>query len=430
MLLIKNGKILTMSGINYENGYIIIENGKIVEVGKDAGYLESKYFNNDNRGNNGSNCGKSGSTDDGSDSVIDASGKYVLPGFIDAHCHVGMWEDSVGFEGSDGNEATDPVTPQLRAIDGVYYMDRSFVEAREGGVTTVVTGPGSANVFGGQFAALKTYGKRVEDMIVKEPIAVKIAFGENPKSVYKDRNQMPTTRMATAAILRENLKKAVEYKEALEEEKKNEKTKAADKDTDTDKDVDKNKGKDKIKFDMKMDILVKVLNKEIPLKAHAHRADDILTAIRIAKEFDVNITIDHCTEGHLIKDILREEGISAIVGPFLTDRSKIELRNLSVKTPGILSRTGVKVAIMTDHPVIPIQNLWLCAAMAVREGMDEEEALKAITINAAQITGIDSRVGSIEAGKDADIVIFDGHPFDIKSRVDFTIINGEKVYVR
>lgn len=392
MLLIKNGRIYTMAGNIYEKGYILIDNGKIIKVGQGDSYLEESNFN------------------DEVNEVIDAEGKYVLPGFIDAHCHVGMWEDSTGFEGADGNECTDPITPQLRAIDGVYYSDRSFTEARENGVTTVVTGPGSANVIGGQFVALKTYGSRVEDMIIKEPVAVKVAFGQNPKGVYKGQNKMPTTRMATAALLRENLQKALEYKKSMEESKKD------------------GENKDKVKYDMKMDILVKVLNKELPLKAHAHRADDILTAIRIAKEFDVNLTIDHCTEGQFVKDILVEEGISAIVGPFLTDRSKVELKNLSVKTPGVLSNAGVKVAIMTDHPVIPIQNLWLCAAMAVREGMDEYEALKSITINSAEIVGIDNRVGSLEAGKDADIVIFDGHPFDIKSRASTTIINGEVVF--
>jgi imidazolonepropionase-like amidohydrolase len=323
MLLIKNGKIYTMVGNVYEKGYILIDNGKIIKVGQGESYLKDSNFDNE------------------VNEVIDAKGKYVLPGFIDAHCHVGMWEDSTGFEGADGNECTDPITPQLRAIDGVYYFDRSFTEARENGVTTVVTGPGSANVIGGQFVALKTYGSRVEDMIIKEPVAVKVAFGQNPKGVYKGQNKMPTTRMATAALLRENLQKALEYKKSMEESKKD------------------GENKDKVKYDMKMDILVKVLNKELPLKAHAHRADDILTAIRIAKEFDVNLTIDHCTEGQFIKDILVEEGISAIVGPFLTDRSKVELKNLSVKTPGVLSNAGVKVALMTDHPVIPIQNLWL-----------------------------------------------------------------------
>lgn len=392
MLLIKNAKILTMTDINYENGYILAEKGKIISIGDNIDFEKSLNLNFDKV------------------KIIDAKGSFVLPGFIDAHCHVGMWEDSVGSEGADGNEGTDPVTPQLRAIDGVYYSDRSFAEARESGVTTVVTGPGSANVIGGQFAALKTYGIRVEDMIIREPVAMKVAFGENPKRVYGGKKQMPSTRMATAALLRENLIKAIEYKEKLDN---------------YNKDKENN---EKPKFDFKLESLVKVLSGEIPLKMHAHRADDILTAIRIAKEFGLRYTLDHCTEGYLIKDVLAEEGVHAIVGPMLSDRSKIELRSMSLKNPGILSNTGIKTAIMTDHPVIPVQYLGLCAAMAVREGMNEEEALKAITINAAEICEIDDRVGSLEVGKDADIVIFSAHPFELKSKVLTTIINGNIVY--
>ncbi|RCX12744.1 imidazolonepropionase-like amidohydrolase [Anaerobacterium chartisolvens] len=394
MLLVKNGKILTMAGISYDNGYILADEAKIIEIGDDISKAERAVSGR------------------GDVTVIDAEACYVLPGFIDAHCHVGMWEDSVGFEGDDGNESTDPVTPQLRAIDAVYHADRAFVEAREGGVTTVVTGPGSSNVIGGQFAALKTYGRRIEDMIIKAPVAMKVAFGENPKTVYNEKRQMPITRMATAALLRENLMKAAEYKELLEKHYADE------------------ENNDKPEFDIKLDALVKVLRREIPVKAHAHRADDILTAVRIAREFGIDLTIEHCTEGYLIKDILLEEGVRAIVGPLITDRSKIELKNQSIKAPGILSRAGIKLAIMTDHPCIPIQYLCLCAAIAAREGMDETEALKAITINAAQITGIDDRVGSLEKGKDADMVIFKGHPFELKSRVYATIINGNIVYRR
>jgi len=390
MLLIRNGKILTMTGTDYDNGYVLIDKGKIIEVGEGKKSFRGKKDLE----------------------IIDAEGKYVLPGFIDAHCHIGMWEDAVGFEGEDGNEMTDPVTPHLRAIDGVYYLDRCFREALENGVTTVVTGPGSANVIGGQFAALKTFGRRIEEMIIKEPVAIKVAFGENPKTVYNERKQAPSTRMATAAILRENLMKAKEYMQLWDEYNKDK------------------ENADKPEYDIKMEALLKVLRKEIPIKAHAHRADDILTAIRIAKEFDVRITIEHCTEGHLIKDILLEEGVSAIAGPMLTDRSKVELRNMSVKAPGILSKAGVKTAIMTDHPCVPIQYLSLCAALAVREGMDEKEALKAITINAAELTEIEERVGSIEKGKDADIIIMDGHPLEFKTRVVTTIINGQVVYER
>lgn len=391
MLLIKNGKILTMDGTDYENGYVLIDNGKIAGVGSADTFDESQFS---------------------IDKIIDAQGGYVLPGFIDAHCHVGMWEDSVGFEGDDGNEDTDPVTPHLRAIDAINPNDRAFEEAREAGVTTVVTGPGSANVIGGQFAAIKTYGRRIDEMILKEPIAMKVAFGENPKTVYHQKNQSPVTRMATAAILRESLMKARDYKRTMDE---------------YNADPEEN---DKPDFDFKMESLLKVLNKEIPLKAHAHRADDIFTALRIAREFNLNITLEHCTEGHLIADYLKEEAIPVNVGPSLSDRSKVELKHLTFKTPGILAKEGLSVAIITDHPVTPIQYLPLCAALAVREGMDEYEALKAITINAANNCGIDDRVGSIKAGKDADITIFNGHPLDFRTRAEYVLINGKIVYER
>ncbi|HEX2946012.1 MAG TPA: amidohydrolase [Clostridia bacterium] len=390
MLLVKNARLLTMAGKEIQNGYAAADEGKITALGNDAAELERLE----------AECNE----------LIDAKGHYVVPGFVDAHCHVGMCEDSVGFEGDDGNEMTDPVTPHLRAIDGIYHADRAFQEALEGGVTTVVTGPGSANVIGGQFAALKTYGRRVEDMLIREPVAMKVAFGENPKAVYHEKRQSPMTRMATAAILRESLMKAKEYSQMLDDYERD------------------SENYDKPDFDMKLEALLKVLKGEIPLKAHAHRADDILTAIRIAKEFGVRITIEHCTEGHLITDILREENVSVITGPFLTDRSKIELRNQSIKAPGIISKAGIKTAIMTDHPCTPVQYLPLCAAVAVKEGMDEQEALKAITINAAEIAGIADRVGSLEKGKDADMVIMDGHPLELRSKVLYTIINGQVVY--
>ncbi|EOD00401.1 amidohydrolase [Caldisalinibacter kiritimatiensis] len=386
MLLIKNGTIYTMAGEIIENGSILIENGKIKEIGKDiVAPLDVE--------------------------VIDAEGKMVTPGFIDAHCHIGLFEDGIGFEGDDGNEMVDPVTPHLRGIDGINPMDRTFEEAYQGGVTCAATGPGSANVIGGQFAAIKTYGRRIDDMIVKEPLAMKIAFGENPKRVYNAQKKSPMTRMATAAILRETLFKAKNYVEKQEKAKE-----------------DPSKAPE---FDMKMEAMAKVIRKEIPLKAHAHRADDILTAIRIAKEFDVDITLEHCTEGHLIADYLAEEQKPTIVGPSLSERSKFELKNLTFETPGVLNKAGVKVAIMTDSPVIPLQYLPLCAGLAVKSGMDEMEALKAITINAAEILGIDDRVGSIEVGKDADIVIFDGNPLkDINCKTVATIIDGKVVYKR
>ena len=391
MLFVKNARILTMAGRDFENGYILADKGKIIRLGEDPAEGERLAA-------------------EGSFETVDAAGCYIAPGFIDAHCHVGVWEDAVGFEGDDGNEMTDPVTPHLRGIDGVYHSDRAFVEARESGVTVVVTGPGSANVIGGQFAALKTYGRSVDEMILREPVAMKVAFGENPKTVYHEKRQAPMTRMATAAILRESLMKAREYKQLLD---------------DYERDGENN---DKPDYDIKMEALLRVLKGEIPLKAHAHRADDILTAIRIAKEFGVGITIDHCTEGHLITDLLLEEKVSVITGPFLTDRSKIELRNQSVKNPGILSKAGIRTAIMTAHPCTPIQYLPLCAAIAVKAGMDETDALKAITINAAEVTGISDRVGSLEPGKDADFTIFDGHPLELRSKVLYTVIDGKVVY--
>ena len=382
MILIKNGKIITMAEKDFENGCILIKDGKIEEIGENIKVDENVQ-------------------------VIDAKGAYVTPGFIDAHCHIGILEQDMGFEGSDLNEATDPLTPQLRAIDGINPMDTSFADARKGGITTVMTGPGSANPMGGQFAILKTQGVCVDDMIVKEPAAMKIAFGENPKRVYKAKNKMPTTRMATAALIRQILSMAKAYKVKKENALKEGKY---------------------FEENFKLEALLPVINKEIPLKAHCHRADDILTAIRIAKEFDVELTLDHCSEGHLIPEHVKKSGRPAIIGPTLTARSKIEVKNKTFKTPKALHDNGVKIAIMTDHPVIPIGYLPLCAGFAVKEGLEMKEALKAITINSAEILGIDDKVGSLEVGKDADIVISEGNPLESTSKIIYTIINGSIVY--
>ena len=388
MLFIKNAKILTMTGVDYELGFICCKDGKITDIG------------------NMDSMPKTGDTD----ILIDAKGLILMPGLVDSHCHVGMMEDSVGFEGDDVNEMTDPVTPNLRAIDGVYHADRAFVEARQNGVTTVITGPGSANVIGGQFAALKTYGRTVDEMVIKAPCAMKIAFGENPKAVYHEKHVAPTTRMATAAVLREQLYKAKEYLEALNEYQNNKEE------------------NDKPEWDMRLDALIPVIKGELVVKAHVHRADDILTAIRIAKEFNLDMTLDHCTEGWLIPDIIKEYGYDVILGPTLTDRSKIELRNQSLSAPGILSRAGVNVSIMSDHPEVPTQHLMLCAAIAAREGMTQEDALKAITINAAKSVRLNDRIGSLEVGKDADMVLYTSHPFDYMSKVKMTFINGQLIY--
>ncbi len=379
MRMIKNAHIITCAGQEYENGVIVFDD-KIRFVG--AAYEGS------------------------AEEIIDAGGKYVIPGIIDAHCHVGLFGDAVGFEGADANEDSDPVTPHLRAIDGICPQDRAFRDAREAGVTTVVTGPGSANAIGGQFAAVKTAGICVDDMIVKAPCAMKMALGENPKTVYNEKDQAPVTRMGTLAIIRETLFKAKNYRDELKK---------------YEEDSEEN---DRPDFDMKLEAMLPVINKEIPVKIHAHRADDICSAIRLAKEFDIDVTIEHCSDGDIVADILDREGLPLNLGPTLTDRSKPELKNLSFETYKNLSDRGLSVAIITDHPEITIENLPLCAALAADRGMDKEKALYAITINAAKNCRIDDRTGSLEVGKDADIAVFDKLPVNFGAKCVMTVING------
>lgn len=385
MILIKNGTINTITNGIFV-GDILIQGKKIVEIGENL--VAQKDIE-----------------------IIDAQGKFIFPGFIDAHTHLGLWEDGMGFEGADGNEETDPITPQLNPIDGINPMDRTFEEAVQGGITSVCTTPGSANVMGGECIAIKTYGRRIDNMVIKNPVASKIAFGENPKSCYGQDEKTPQTRMAIASLLRENLKKAEEYLEEIEL-------------------YEEHEDHDRPEYDIKMESLIPVLRREIPFKVHAHRADDIFTAIRIAKEFDLKLTLDHCTEGHLITEDLVEEGYPVVVGPSLSERSKIELRNLTFDTAGVLSNAGIQVSLMTDHPVIPVQYLPMCAGIAVKHGMKKDKAIEAITINPAKTLGIENRVGSLEIGKDADIVIWDGCPLEIQSNVLFTIIDGKIVYKR
>lgn len=383
-MLIKNGKIFTCEeGKIYEKGDILIKDGKISRIGEDL----SQYI--------------------GEEEVIDAKGLLIFPGFIEAHCHLGLHEEGNNGAGNGTNEASEPITPQMRAIDGINPFDGGFQYAREAGVTTAVIGPGSANVIGGQFAAVKTSGICIDDMIIKEPVAIKVAFGENPKRVYSGKNKMPNTRMAIAALLRETLTEAVNYK--------NRKIDAEIEDRDFSK-------------NLKYEALLPLINREIPMKAHAHRADDILTAIRIAKEFNLKLTLDHCTEGHLISDYIKRENLDAIVGPTLSFNGKAETLKKTFKTPKALIDKGIKVAITTDHPVVTIDNLALCAAMAMKEGITFNEALEAITINPAEIIGIDKRVGSLKEGKDGDLVILNGSPFEIATKTIYTIINGEVVY--
>ena len=337
--------------------------------------------------------------------IIDATDKNVYPGFVEAHCHMGLDGSGIGFEGDDCNEMTDILTPQLRAIDGINPMDPTFREAALAGITTVCTGPGSANVLGGTFTAIKTVGKRVDKMIVKKEVAMKCAFGENPKRCYKDKNNY--SRMSTASKLREMLLKAKEYDRKV--------TAAAE---------------DESKLpplDVKLEALRPVLHRELPLKAHAHQANDIFTALRIAQEFNVKLTLEHVTEGHLIVDELKDEPVPMAVGPSLTHASKFELRNKTFETPGILAAAGCQVSIITDSPVIQQQYLPLCAGLAIKSGMKEWDALKAITINAAKHIGIEDRVGSLEIGKDADILVIEGSCFEVSAQPEVVIIDGKVV---
>ena len=335
--------------------------------------------------------------------IIDASGLSVYPGFIDAHCHIGLDGTAIGYEGQDYNEYNDPVTPQLRAIDGINPMDASFKLALEGGVTCVSTGPGSSNPIGGGFTAIKTYGKRVDSMIVREISAMKCAFGENPKRVYREKGI--SSRMTNAAIIREALFKAKQYLAK--------KQAAGD-------DISKAPA-----YDVKMEALIPVLQKQIPLKAHAHQANDLFTALRIAKEFDVDITLEHVTEGHLIAEELAKENVRLAVGPTLGHPSKYELQHKCWETPGILADAGCAVSIITDSPVIPQEHLALCAGMAIKAGMKPFDALQAITINPAHHLGIQDRVGSLEVGKDADIVITDGSPFSVETLICYVLCDGK-----
>ena len=380
MLLIKNGYVKTMAGPDLPRGSVLIgDDGKILSVAETIDCPEA--------------------------TVIDAQGRLVTPGCVDAHCHIGLHNEACGWEGRDYNEMVDPITPQMRAIDSIYPFDESFGLALKGGVTSACTGPGSANVVGGTFVAIKLAGKRVDKMIIRDPIAMKCAFGENPKRCYGQAGKKsPMTRMATAALLRELLFKTRRYVE--------------------DKENGKTPG-----FDMKLEAMIPVIKGQLPLKAHAHRSDDILTAIRIAKEFGLKMTLDHCTDGAVIADELDEEGLPALVGPSRGSKSKLELISKSFTTPKALHDAGVKISIITDAPVIPLQYLPMCAALAVKEGLTADDAWKAITINPAESTGIADRVGSLEPGKDGDVVIWTSDPMTTVGAESFmTIVDGKIVY--
>lgn len=381
MLLIQNAYIKPMTGPDIPKGSLLIgDDGKIVAVGEKIAAPEGAQ-------------------------VIDAEGRLLTPGCVEAHCHIGLHNEAVGWEGMDYNEIVDPLTPQMRAIDSINPQDESFPLALRGGVTTACTGPGSANVVGGTFVVMKLSGNRVDDMVIKNPAAMKAAFGENPKRCYgQNGRKTPMTRMGVASLLRDLLMRTKRYAE----DKTGEKPPA---------------------YDAKLEAMLPVIKGELPLKAHAHRADDILTAIRIAKEFNLKLTLDHCTDGAVIADELAKEGYPAFVGPSLGSKSKIELQNKSFGTAGILNKAGVNVSIITDAPVIPLQFLPMCAGLAAHEGLDMEEAWKAITINPARQLGVDDRVGSLEAGKDADVVLWTANPLTtIGGESWMTFVDGKVVY--
>ena len=379
MLLIRHGHIKPVASPDFI-GDVLVDAGRIVALGERIEAPDAEVF--------------------------DADGLLVTPGFIDAHTHIGVDEEAMRWEGADYNEMSDPVTPDMRGIDGINPLDEAFENAVAAGVTAAMTGPGSANVIGGTFAAIKLRGTDVGDMIIRDPAAMKAAFGENPKGCYGQQGRKkPVTRMGIAALLRDTLWKAKRYQEDIHASE-----------TDEDK---------KRPFDPALEALLPVINREIPLKCHAHRADDILTAIRIARELDIRITLDHCTDGHLIIPQLKRAGYPVLVGPTMGHKSKIEVRNKTFRTPGLLDAAGLKVCLITDAPVIPLQYLPLCAGLAIKDGMREEAAWRAITLNPAEVIGISDRIGSLAPGMDADIAVFEGNPLrDIQARTRQVFIDG------
>jgi imidazolonepropionase-like amidohydrolase len=383
---ITGGRVVPISGEPIENGTVLVADGKITAVGADV------------------------KVPDGAQ-VIDAAGSWVLPGFVEAHGHVGVHEEAEGWAGSDTNEMTDPVTANVRALDAINPADLGFRDAVGGGVLAVNVNPGSGNPIGGQTCALKCWGRTVDEMLLRAPAGLKSALGENPKRVYGEQKKTPSTRLGVAAVIRGAFVEASNYQAKIDAE--------ARKPEDERKPVDR---------DLKLEALAKVLRREIPWRQHCHRADDIATAMRIADEFGYDLVIDHGTEAHLVADLLAARNIPVIIGPLFTSRSKVELRNRSLANPGKLAAAGVTIAITTDHPVVPINFLVHQASLSVKYGLDRETALRALTINPARIIGVDDRLGSLEAGKDADIVIWSGDPLDVLSRVQRAFMDGREIY--
>lgn len=382
-LAITNAHVVPIDGEPFD-GTVVIDDGTITALGADV------------------------SAPDGAD-VVDAGGKWLLPGLVDAHVHLGVWEEGEGWAGQDTNEMTDPVMAGARAIDGINPREQGFNDALAGGITSVNVNPGSGNPIGGQAVALKTYGRVVDEMVMRNPSGIKAALGENPKRVYGDQKKTPSTRLGVALTLRKAFTEARSYQAKLAR---------AEKDSDA----------DPVDGHLVNEALVKVLNREIPWRQHCHRADDIATAIRISEEFGYDLVLDHGTESYLIADLVAAKGVPVLYGPMIVSRSKVEVRDRSAAAPGILDRAGVKVCIITDHPVVPIEHLITQVAIAVKEGMDRDAAFRAVTINPAEVLGVSERVGSLTVGKDADVVLWSGDPLDLQSRVMQVWMDGREVY--
>ena len=383
-IAVTGGYVVPIAGDPIENGTVLIEDGRIVAVGTDADV---------------------DIPDDAE--LVDAAGMWVLPGFVESHGHVGVHEEGEGWAGNDTNEMTDPNGARFRALDAINPADEGFRDALAGGITTVVVKPGSGNPIGGQTVAIKVWGRTVDEMVLKEPCSVKSALGENPKRVYGDQKKTPSTRLGVAAIIRDALLKTQDYR-AKRDHAIREGT--------------------PFERDNTHEVLGRVLDGEVPWCQHTHRADDIATAIRLSDEFGYRLVINHGTEGHLLADLLAEREIPVIIGPLFTSRSKVEVRNRSLRNPGILAKAGVKIAITTDHPVVPIEFLVHQATLAVKEGLDTDTALKALTVNPAEILGLDDRVGALKPGLDADVVLWSGDPLDVMSRALRVYVGGREVY--
>lgn len=379
---IVGGRVVPVTGEVIENGTVLIRDGKIVAVGAEVAV-------------------------DPDAAVIDAEGKWVLPGFVEAHGHVGVHEEGNGWAGNDTNEMTDPLGARFRALDAINPADEGFRDALSGGVTAVVIKPGSGNPVGGQTVAVKSWGRIVDEMLIKQPVSVKSALGENPKRVYGEKNQTPATRLGVAAVIRDAFTATEDYLARREQATADGKPFTRDSD---------------------LEVLASVLAGDIPWCQHTHRADDIATAIRLSEEFGYRLVINHGTEGHLLADVLAEKDIPVIIGPLFTTRTKVEVNQRHLRTPGLLADAGVKIAITTDHPVVPINFLVYQAILSVKDGLDRDTALRSITINPAEMLGLDDRIGSLEPGKDGDVVIWSGDPLDIMSRAEQVIVEGRPVY--